>query len=98
MINQTQIESSLIKEMGLGDLPEEKQQELVSKMFEVLLKRIYVEANEKLSEEDGNALDAMIEKNSQPEEVEKFLQEKIPDYSEMIKNILAGFKDEMLKM
>lgn len=98
MTNQTQIKESLIEEMGFGDLPEEKQQELISKMFEVLLKRIYVEANDKLSEEDKNALDEMISKNSQPEEVEKFLQEKIPDYSEMIKNILSGFKEEMLKI
>lgn len=98
MTNQTQIKESLIEEMGFGDLPEEKQQELISKMFEVLLKRIYVEANDKLSEEDKNALDEMISKNSQPEEVEKFLQEKIPDYSEMINNILSGFKEEMLKM
>ncbi len=98
MTNQTQIKESLIEEMGLGDLPEEKQQELIRKMFEVLLKRIYVEANDKLSEEDKTALDEMISKNSQPEEVEKFLQEKIPDYSEMIKNILSGFKEEMLKI
>jgi galactose-1-phosphate uridylyltransferase len=98
MINKTQIEQGLIEEMGLSDLPEEKQQELVSKMFEVVLKRIYVEANERLSEENRKALDEMISKDVQPEEVEKFLQEKIPDYSEMINNILAGFKDEMLKI
>lgn len=39
MTNQTQIKESLIEEMGFGDLPEEKQQELISKMFEVLLKK-----------------------------------------------------------
>jgi len=70
MTNQMPTKNSLIEEMGLNDLPEEKQQELIDKMFEVLLKRIYVEANERLSEEDKNVLEGMIEKNSQPEEVE----------------------------
>jgi hypothetical protein len=94
----TQIEESLIKEMGLTDLPAEKQQELVGKMFEVLLKRIYVEAIEKLGEEERKTFGEMIDRDADPEEVEKFLQEKISDFPEMLKNILSGFREEMLKM
>lgn len=98
MTNQTKMQKSLIEEMGLGDLPEEKQQALTEKMFEVLLKNIFVEAGEKLSEEDKNIFGEMISKEASPEEIEKFLKEKIPDYEEMVKNIILNFREEMLKV
>jgi galactose-1-phosphate uridylyltransferase len=98
MINKTQIEQGLIEEMGLGDLPAEKQQELTNKMLEVLLKRIYVEASQKLSKEDGDSFAQMIDQGSKPEEMEKFLMEKVPDFENMLQEILVDFKKEMLKM
>ncbi len=98
MTNKTQIEKSLIEEMGLGDLSEEKQQELTDKMLKALLKRIYVEATEKLSEEDRAFFAQMLDRDASPEEIEEFLQEKIPDFVVMVKEILAGFKEEMLKL
>jgi hypothetical protein len=98
MINGTQIEKSLVEEMGLSGLPEEKQKKLIDKMFEVLLKRIFVETNLKLSEADRKTFGEMINKGTAPEEMEKFLQEKIPNFNEILKNILGNFKDEMLKI
>lgn len=98
MKNQTKMQKSLIDEMGLSDLPEEKQQALTEKMFEVLLKNIFVEAGEKLSEEDKNIFGEMISKEASPEEIEKFFKEKIPDYENMVKKVAENFREEMLKV
>ena len=91
------IQQTLIDELGLSDLPQEKKEQLMIKMTEVVLKRIFVETMEKLSEKDQEAYAQMIEKNAPPEELEKFLMEKIADYDTMVKKAVDDFKEEMLK-
>ena len=92
-----QIQQTLIDELGLSDLPQEKKDQLMIKMTEVVLKRIFVETMEKLSEKDQEVYAQMVEKNASPEELEKFLMEKIADYDTMVKKIVDDFKEEMLK-
>lgn len=97
MDQQNQIQQELMKELGLENLPEDKQRELIAQMTEVVLKRIFVETMEKLNETDQEAYGQMIDKGASPEEVDTFLGEKIPDYEKMIQNIIVNFKEEMKK-
>ncbi|MDQ1284177.1 MAG: hypothetical protein QG620_525 [Patescibacteria group bacterium] len=97
MDTQTQLQNTLIEELGLASLPPEKQEELLVKMTEVVLKRIFVETMEKLPEADQEEYSKLIDANAAPEEVEKFLTEKIPNYDEMVKKVVEDFKGEMLK-
>jgi hypothetical protein len=92
-----EIQSNLISDLGLENLPEEKKEELIAKMTEVVLKRIFIETVEKLSEKDQGEYAKMIEEKAAPEEMEKFLLEKIPDYDAMVKKIVDDFKEEMKK-
>lgn len=96
MPDQNNIQKTLIDELGLSDLSQDKQEQLLIKMTEVVLKRIFVETMDKLSEKDQDQYSDMIEKNATPEEVEKFLNEKISDYDEIVKKIVEEFKKEML--
>ena len=89
------IQQTLIDELGLADLPQDKKDELLVKMTEVVLKRIFVETMEKLSEKDQEEYSQMIEKEAAPEELEKFLTEKIAGYDEMVKKVVEEFKEEM---
>ncbi len=98
MENKTQIEGSILKEMGLDTLPEEKQMELIQKMLQVVLQRIFVEMGEKLSEADRKTLEEMLQDQTSPEEIEHFLQSKIPDFAERLNVIVANFRSEMLKI
>jgi len=97
MDQQNQIQQELMKELGLENLPEDKQQELIATMTEVVLKRIFAETLEKLNDEDQEAYGQMIDKGASPDEVDKFLGEKIPNYEQMIQNIIISFKEEMKK-
>lgn len=90
-----QIQQTLMEELGLTDLPEDKQNKLLIKMTEVVLKRIFVETMEKLTEREQADYEKMIDENVSPEEVEKFLKEKISNYGEMVKKIIDDFKNEM---
>ena len=95
MTNQSDIQKTLIEELGLDNLPKEKQEQLTIKMTEVILKRIFLETVEKLSEADQETYSQMIENKATPEELEKFLNEKISNYDEMVKKIADDFKEEM---
>jgi hypothetical protein len=96
MSEKNSIQKTLIDELGLTDLSQEKQEELLAKMTEVVLKRIFVETMDKLTERDQEAYADLIEKNANPEEVEKFLTEKISGYNEMVKKVVDDFKEEMI--
>lgn len=97
MDQQKQIQEDIIHELGLENLPKDKQQELIGKMTETLFARIYTETLEKLSDADKEVYGKMIGEKASPEEFDKFLTEKIPDYEQMIQKTIADFKEEMKK-
>jgi hypothetical protein len=94
MVKQnTILQQTIIEELGMQDLPQDKQDELLAKIGEVVMKRIYLETMERLEKPDQENLVDMMEKN--PEAVEAFLTDKIPDYNEFVKKIVDDFKEEM---
>jgi hypothetical protein len=97
MPDENEIKNSMIADLGLTGLSQEKQDELLAKMIEVVMKRILLETIEKLDEKGREEYARMIETQAAPEELEKFLKEKIPDYETMIKKIVDDFKQEMKK-
>lgn len=97
MDNQNQIRNSLLSELGLTDLPQDKQEQLSIKMTEVILKRIFVETMDKLSRKDREAYGQMINEQADPGEIEKFLREKIENYDQLLEKVVADFKTEMKK-
>ena len=92
---QAQIQQELIEELGLSSLPQDKQEELLIKMTEVLLKRIFVETMGKLNDADRETYGKMIDENSDPDTVGNFLKEKIVGYDEMVQKVIMSFKEEM---
>jgi len=97
MDQQKQIQEDIIKELGLENLPEDKQKELIEKMTETLFSRIYTETLERLSDVDKESYFGMIEKKASPEDFDIFLMEKIPDYEQMVQRTITSFKEEMKK-
>lgn len=94
---QEKIKIRLIEELGLANLPQDKQEELMLKMTEVVLKRIFVETMEKLSDQDKQAYMDMIESDASQEEVENFINGKISNYANMVMQITEQFIEEMKK-
>jgi hypothetical protein len=93
MAQNTILQQTIIDELGLGDLPQEKQEELLVKTGEVVMKRIYLETMENLEKADQDKLLDLMDNN--PEGVEAFLKEKFPDYDEFVKKVVEDFKKEM---
>ncbi|HBH71821.1 MAG: hypothetical protein UU88_C0008G0019 [Parcubacteria group bacterium GW2011_GWC1_42_11] len=77
-MNNPELREALIKELGIGELPTETQDEIVDKLGEVIFKSLTVSIFEKLSD----AARVEFEKISATGDnslIQKFLEENIPD-------------------
>lgn len=85
--------TNIIKELGLDELPENAQAEILTKMGEVVLKEISVKVLSRLSDSDLEEFEKVREEGS-PEEVEKFLRAKVDDFDKLVENTVDEFKEE----
>jgi len=95
-INTAQIQKTLADELGLSNLPEDKQQEIIIKMTEIILKRIFLETMEKLDEKGRNEYEKLVDGGATPDQIEEFLKSKISNYEEMVEKVVADFRQEMI--
>jgi hypothetical protein len=95
MDTQDQILQNLMMDLGLENLPQDKQEELVMKMTEVVLKRMFVETMDRLDQTDQDTYSEMLDRGAIPEEIEQFLRSKIENYDQLLEKIVTDFKKEM---
>lgn len=95
MVQSSILQKTLIDELGLQDLPQEKKDEMLVQMAEVVLKRIYLSTYESLPEADQKEFGKMLDEESEPEKIETYLRGKFDDYDDFVKKIVEAFKEEM---
>lgn len=88
------LQQNILQELGLQDLPEATQIKLLTQMTESVLKRIAVKVLEQLSDQDRQEFEK-LQATGEAEKVNEFLTVKIPNYEEMLQEIVAEFKEEM---
>ncbi len=95
MINQ-ELRDILIAELGIGELPEEAQDEVVSKLGEIVLKSVTVAIFEKLSPEARVEFDAITTAGDN-DRVQEFLTKNITDMPALmeaeVKKVLLSFRE-----
>lgn len=94
-IDYSKIEAELIESLALAGLTKPKQEELLAKMLEALLKRIFMETMERLGEQGMTDYEALIETAPSEAAVGKFLDERIPEYSAFVQTIVDQFKKDI---
>ena len=90
----TQIEENILRELGIAELPPERQEEVLTAMTEAVLKRITLRLVEALSEEKRSELEALGEDT---EKISQFLAANIPNHEALVKEEVAKFKQDMQK-
>jgi len=88
--------AQLIKDLGIDTLSQEKQNNLIIKMTEVLLKRIFLETMDKLGERGREEYEKITQGEVTPEQMEAFFKNNIKDYDKMVQGIIEEFKTEMM--
>jgi hypothetical protein len=88
--------AQLVKDLGIDALPQDQQNELIIKMTEVLLKRIFIETMDRLGDEGRMEYEKITENQEvDQEQVAQFLKDKIANYDQMVSTIIEDFKTEM---
>lgn len=94
-IDQEALKKELIETFHLEGIPEDKQEALISKMGEALLKRIFLETMEKIGEAGAEEYEALLDQGAKQEEIEAFLENKISGYNIFVRGVVDKFKEEM---
>lgn len=94
-LDQDALKKELIETFHLEGIPTEKQEELLSKIGEALLKRIFLETMEKMGDANVKEYEEMLEREAKQEELEVFFENKIPGYNVFVRSVVTKFKDEM---
>ena len=89
------INIDLIKELGLDQLPEEKQKEYAEKLTEVYEIRLNSALLDRLPEDKKVELDTLLDTE---EDITPFLKENIPNVEMIASEILADLKVEILDL
>lgn len=98
MPQDTILQKTIIEELGMQNIPQEQQEELLAKMGDVLFKKVLLETLEVLDEEDQKTFGEMVDAKKSAEEVEEFLKSKIENYDEFVKKVADDFKKELTGM
>ncbi len=88
------IQDDIIKELGIDQLPPEKQEEILTAMTEVILKRIILRVLENFDEAQKDEFEKVCSAGDQ-DQVNNYLMANVPDYENVIKDEIAKFKSEM---
>lgn len=93
----TILSKDIVKEWGLGSLPETKQVEIVSRIGRIIYQAILVRALDILSEKEQEEFDALLDKDSTtPDDVLAFLQKKIPTFDQLVLEERKILKEDIL--
>ncbi|MFA6183577.1 MAG: hypothetical protein WC682_00570 [Parcubacteria group bacterium] len=93
--NQDKIKKDIMLDLGMDKLPEDKQDEILAKIGEIILKKIFIETIDRLDEGDANEFKKMLEDGSDSDSIEKFLSARIENYDVIIEKIVAEVKSDI---
>lgn len=91
------LSKDIIKEWGLGTLPETKKADVVSRIGRVLFQAILVRSLDILSDAEQTELDQLMSLDeTTSEDVLRFLKSKIPTFESLVKEERMNLKEDLL--
>ena len=89
-------QDNIISLLGLEDLPIENRAQLVDELTQILEVRVLSSAYDTLSEDQAQHLDSLLNDNN-PELVTTFIQENVPNLSEIFTTQIENLKSELVQ-
>jgi hypothetical protein len=90
---------NIVKELGLDNLPEDKQVEILEKIGQIIFQSVLIRVLTVMNEEDKDEFDKLLsEKANDSDAVLQFLQAKVPELDEIVKDEVVKFKQETLEI
>lgn len=86
----------MLEVLGLQDLSEEEQQNLLIDMQTLIFKGSVVRMLERMSEEAKNAFNEYLSSNPSEEEMMEYLEKNVPEARDAILDTIADLKNDIL--
>ncbi len=90
----TPLEENIIESLDLGNLPEEKRNEILGQVGEVINKRIMNRIVDELSDEELNEFDQLMGNEPTGDQIVEFLSSKIENFDSLVQEEVEKFKKE----
>jgi len=96
LFKDANIQAKIVEAFGIGDLPEDKQAQVLARAGELLIKRLFLKVADILSPEDRDNFDQMLgqEPSVSEDQVSSFLTEKIPNIESLLQDEISSFAGE----
>lgn len=94
--NSDLLRKNIIIELGLQELPEERKLNLLSKMSELIQKRVLLRVIRSLSVVEKQEFDELLGKEND-QEIYQFLIAKVPNIDEITDEEVIKFKEEIIE-
>ncbi len=89
-----EINKNIVVTLGINMLPVENQKEAMERLGAIVYQEVMLRALDILTEEDKDAFEKIIEKDSNPETLFGFLSEKIPNLDEIVREEAENLRKE----
>lgn len=89
------IDNSLLQEIGLGDLPMEEKDLLITQVYEQLEVRVGTRLAENMTDAQLEEFDSKYMQTQDQEGAIQWLQQNFPDYPKVVEEELYKLKDEL---
>lgn len=89
------LQKNIIIELGLENLPEDRKIDLLSKMSDLIQKRVLLMVIRSLSASDKEEFNSLLGKDD-IQEIYKFLISKVPNIDEITDEEVIKFKEEII--
>jgi len=86
-----------LRDLGIADLPEDLKKPLVEGLEKQIQDRISLEMAQGLTDEQLEEL-ANISEGEDEEKVKAWLGQNVPNFEEIVKNVLISVRDEIVAM
>lgn len=91
------LEKNVLEELGLKNLSPDETEKLFVSLGEIIQGRINLRIIDELAEADKNAFYALLDQKQNDAEVTAFLQEKIPNLNDLVAQVIAESKQEIVE-
>lgn len=88
------LDNNFLNELGLGSLPAEEKNKMLSHIYETLEMRVGMKLAEQMSDAQLDEFEAFVNKDDQ-EGALKWLEANFPDYKQVVANELETLKKEI---
>jgi hypothetical protein len=97
MFDEKFLEDNLPKILGLSNIPSDKKQLVIKEMQKHIQTTIATKVMEKLKMKEKMKLGVLMMKKN-PEEISKFMLEKIPGFPQMIQEEMQNFRPKAMEI